>query len=408
MTGKDVILTLCGLFNQDEVLNHGVEFSGEGVRDLSVDDRLTIANMTTEWGALTALFPVDDVTLHWLRRRATYVASSAYRAPPGRSDNNSAAAGAATLHPRLTPAAVEQVALDRMEADANAHYAKTLSLDLASVRPHVAGPNHVKLMHTTHELERQRVLIQKAYLLSCVNGRADDLAQAAQVIKGKRVAPHVHFFVAAASAEVQRHAEERGDWQTLLAAGAQPLPPGCGPCVGMYACARARRGWWAGWHVLRNSCARTTGWSRKRGCRPPPGLGLGVLEDGEVGISATNRNFVGRMGSRKAQAYLASPAVVAASAVAGHICGPYEHVATRPVGSVAYAPPPERGPLTVPLLPGFPSTLAGEVRPTRAFVRSASPVARPGSPWGIRGWGVHVPDPRGRPACVSANGQRRH
>ena len=101
---------------------------------------------------------------------------------------------------------------------------------------------------------------------------------------GKRVAPGVKFYLAAASAWVQQEAERRGIWQTLLDAGANPLPPGCGPCIG---------------------------------------LGVGLLEKGEVGISATNRNFKGRMGSRDAQCYLASPEVVAASAVAGYIAGPH-------------------------------------------------------------------------------------
>jgi homoaconitate hydratase len=116
-----------------------------------------------------------------------------------------------------------------------------------------------------------------------VNARVDDLTAAASVIRGKKVADDVEFYVAAASSEVQSESERRGDWKALLDAGARPLPPGCGPCIG---------------------------------------LGVGLLQDGEVGISATNRNFKGRMGSPKAQAYLASPEVVAASAVAGYITMP--------------------------------------------------------------------------------------
>ena len=108
---------------------------------------------------------------------------------------------------------------------------------------------------------------------------------AAAVLKGRRVAPGVELYVAAASKEIQEESERRGDWEALLGAGARPLPPGCGPCIG---------------------------------------LGTGLLEAGEVGISATNRNFKGRMGSRDAQCYLASPAVVAASAAAGFIRGPGE------------------------------------------------------------------------------------
>jgi len=125
--------------------------------------------------------------------------------------------------------------------------------------------------------------VNKAYLLSCVNSRASDLATAAKILEGKKIHPQVKMYVAAASSRVQSEAEENGDWQNLLSAGALPLPPGCGPCIG---------------------------------------LGVGLLEDGEVGISATNRNFKGRMGSRDSQAYLASPEVVAMSALTGYICGP--------------------------------------------------------------------------------------
>jgi len=133
-------------------------------------------------------------------------------------------------------------------------------------------------------VEKKGVAIQKAYLISCANSRLEDLEAAAWVLCGKRVAPGVKLYLAAASTWVQQEAERRGIWQTLLDAGANPLPPGCGPCIG---------------------------------------LGVGLLEKGEVGISATNRNFKGRMGSRDAQCYLASPEVVAASALAGYIAGPH-------------------------------------------------------------------------------------
>ena len=144
--------------------------------------------------------------------------------------------------------------------------------------PHVSGPDTVQIMSSLAEIEKQKVPIHKAYLLSCVNSRIEDLAAAADVVQGKKVAPGVKFYLGAASKWVQEEAERRGIWKTLLDAGAQPLPAGCGPCIG---------------------------------------LGVGLLEPGEVGISATNRNFKGRMGSRDAKCYLASPEVVAASAVAG-------------------------------------------------------------------------------------------
>ena len=126
--------------------------------------------------------------------------------------------------------------------------------------------------------------------------RAASLAAAAEVVRGKKVAEDVELYIAAASTEVQAESERRGDWQALVQAGARTLPPGCGPCIG---------------------------------------LGTGLLEDGEVGISATNRNFKGRMGSRSAEAYLASPAVVAASAIAGRIAGPanYDNVVAIGLGT---------------------------------------------------------------------------
>ena len=134
--------------------------------------------------------------------------------------------------------------------------------------------------------------IQKAYLLSCVNARFEDLHDAAEVVRarGGRVADGVEFYLAAASAEVQAKAESVGDWQTLVDAGAIPLPPGCGTCIG---------------------------------------LGRGLVGKGEIAISATNRNFKGRMGDPDAQVYLGSPAVVAASALAGFICAPQDF-AERP------------------------------------------------------------------------------
>jgi homoaconitate hydratase len=119
VTGKDVIITLCGLFNQDEVLNHAVEVSGDGVASLTVDDRLAIANMTTEWGALTGLFPVDDVALTWLRTRAAFLASPGYRPPT--TTTHGAGRGP---HPRINDAAIAALAANLVSADPDAYYAK--------------------------------------------------------------------------------------------------------------------------------------------------------------------------------------------------------------------------------------------------------------------------------------------
>ncbi|KAA3607316.1 MAG: homoaconitase [Planctomycetota bacterium] len=304
VSGKDVILALCGYFGQDEVLNHAVEFSGEAVAALDMDSRLTIANMTTEWGALAGVFPVDGVTLDWLKARAA--------ALPEASPSTA----------RFHQDRIAELEARPPAADAGASYAKVLDFDLSSVTPHVCGPNSVKTLHSVRDLASKKIPVQKAYLLSCVNGRVQDLAEAASVVAGSKIHPQVKLYVAAASSVVQAESEARGDWAKLLAAGAIALPPGCGPCIG---------------------------------------LGEGLLEDGEVGISATNRNFKGRMGSREAEAYLASPAVVAASALAGYITGPEAYEAVELNGAVEDQPAASGEAKEIPILPGFPESMEGEL-----------------------------------------------
>jgi homoaconitate hydratase len=287
VVGKDVIVALCGLFNHDEVLNHAVEFAGEGVAGLTIDQRMTIANMTTEWGALAGVFPFDEVCRGYLESRAAYFARG--RRPGVR---RAGSLGGYTAEDVARWWAERSAAGSPHGADEGARYAVELEIDLGTVIPHVSGPNDVKTMHSLPEMESRRVKIDKAWLMSCVNARYEDLAEAARIVKGKRVAAGVEFYLAAASAETQERAREAGDWQALVEAGAIELPPGCGTCIG---------------------------------------LGRGTIKAGEVGISATNRNFEGRMGDRNGQVYLGSPAVVAASAIAGYICAPtrYEETAAR-------------------------------------------------------------------------------
>jgi homoaconitate hydratase len=277
VTGKDVIVALCGLFNNDDVLNHAIEFTGseQTMRSIPVDDRLTIANMTTEWGALSGLFPIDNMLVSWLRAKAT---TSAMLNPELEARG------------RITHAMIDELVNNPLTADPGATYAKSLYLNLSTLSPFVAGPNSVKVATPLKDLEAQTIKVDKAYLVSCTNSRASDIAAAAKVFRDAakdgvipKVADGVKFYIAAASLLEQATAEEAGDWQVLLQAGAQPLPSGCGPCIG---------------------------------------LGTGLLEPGEVGISASNRNFKGRMGSTEAKAYLASPEIVAASALQGKIAGP--------------------------------------------------------------------------------------
>jgi homoaconitate hydratase len=211
---------------------------------------------------------------------------------------------------------------DPPRADDDAVYAGRIRLDLAQVTPHVAGPDSVQLATPLCEIEAQRIRISKAYLVSCANSRLEDIEAAAKVLEGRKVADGVEFYIAAASREVEQRSEETGAWKTLLDAGARPLPPGCGPCIG---------------------------------------LGAGLLEAGEVGISATNRNFKGRMGSRDAQCYLASPAVVAASAAAGRICGSAETSGGRLTAHFEELDGPSATDEKVEILPGFPEQVRGRL-----------------------------------------------
>lgn len=321
VTGKDVIVALCGSFNSDEVLNAALEFTGEGVAALTVDDRLTIANMTTEWGALTGVFPVDEALLNWydqvlakLELRTFSSDQSGIPPPP--------------VHPRINQGRLTRVRAGNLQSDAAAQYSSHLIFDLSTLVPHVSGPNSVKISTPLPILEETKIPIQKAYLVSCTNSRVSDIAAAAAVMKGKQVAPGVEFYIAAASSVVQQESERLGDWDALVLAGAKTLPAGCGPCIG---------------------------------------LGVGLLEEGETGISATNRNYKGRMGHPKAQAYLASPAVVAASAINGYISGPasLDPSALPPIVAPTFSISQGSGSAAdasadaEPLLEGFPATFSG-------------------------------------------------
>jgi homoaconitate hydratase len=302
VSGKDVIITLCGLYNHDEALNAAVEFSGPGVASLSMDARFTVANMSTEWGPIVCWFPVDGITIRYLQNAHRKLQDQGVE--------------------RFTEEDIERWRKAPPQPDPDAVYCARINLDLSQVTPHVSGPDSVQTMHSIAEIEKQKIAIQKAYLVSCVNSRLEDLEAAAWVLCGNKVASGVKFYIGAASAWVQKEAERRGVWQALLDAGAIPLPPSCGPCIG---------------------------------------LGTGLLEKGEIGISATNRNFKGRMGSRDAQCFLASPEVVAASAIAGYIRGARRFPDRKPERQYeemsANAVAGER----VEILPGFPERIQGRL-----------------------------------------------
>ncbi len=236
---------------------------------------LRVGDFLLEWIATNSdrLFPIDSTLTAWLRAKATEYAL--YSSRTAKRFN----------HQRL-----DELFESRLEADEGARYSKYLTLDLSTLCPYVSGPNSVKVATPLAELESRNIRVDRAYIISCTNSRRSDFAAAARVFREAaaggvipKIPSHVNLYIAAASMLEQQAAEEQGDWQVLLDAGAIALPSACGPCIG---------------------------------------LGVGLLEPGEVGISASNRNFKGRMGSPDAQAYLASPEVVAASALAGKIQGP--------------------------------------------------------------------------------------
>jgi homoaconitate hydratase len=178
VTGKDVIVALCGLFNNDEVLNHAIEFTGseETMRTISVDDRLTIANMTTEWGALSGLFPIDSTLQSWLRYKAT--TSAMFDAKDGHKA-------------KFTHERVDDLIQNQLVADQGATYAKSFYLNLSTLSPYgngpanpfyethtdipplVSGPNSVKVATPVKDLEAQNIPVNKAYLVSWYVVHAD-------------------------------------------------------------------------------------------------------------------------------------------------------------------------------------------------------------------------------------------
>jgi 3-isopropylmalate/(R)-2-methylmalate dehydratase large subunit len=244
VTSKDLALHVIGGLGADGALYQSVEWHGEGIEALDVEARMVIANLMAEMGAKNAYIPPDDVTRTWLEGRA--------RKPY------------APIYP-----------------DADAAYAEVVEYDAAAVEPAVAKPHTVDNVAPVREVAGTR--IDQAFLGTCTNGRLSDLAAAARVLEGRKVAPGVRLIVIPASSEVYLAALEAGYLRTFAEAGAAIESPGCGPCMGNH---------------------------------------MGVPAEGEVTISTANRNFRGRMGTQESEIYLASPLVVAASAVAGRIVHP--------------------------------------------------------------------------------------
>ncbi|MGA2973953.1 MAG: 3-isopropylmalate dehydratase large subunit [Spirochaetia bacterium] len=246
VTGKDLILVLIKEITVSGATYAALEFSGSAVDSLSVEARLSMANMAIEAGAKNGIFASDQKVTEYLaartRRPWTHVA-----------------------------------------ADPGAACQRVVRIDASGLEPVVAAPHLPQNVHRASEVRDVR--IDQVIIGSCTNGRIEDLRQAARILKGQRVASGVRCIVIPATPQAYRQAMDEGLFDIFLDAGAIISPPTCGPCLGGH---------------------------------------MGILADGERCVSTTNRNFVGRMGHRTSEVYLASPATAAASAVAGRVASPAE------------------------------------------------------------------------------------
>ncbi len=244
VSGKDVILHIIGKIGVDGALYAAMEFGGPAVAALSMEARLTMSNMAIEAGGKAGLFEVDDVARAWLDGRCErpYV---------------------------------------EYHADADAEYDRVVRVDVSQIEPTVSWPHLPSNTHTV--AESRHIAIDQAVIGSCTNGRIEDMRAAAEVLRGRTVAPTVRCIVIPATQKVYRQCVDEGLMDVFLDAHCAVSTPTCGPCLGGY---------------------------------------MGILAAGERAVATTNRNFVGRMGDPTSEVYLASPAVAAASAVAGHIAQP--------------------------------------------------------------------------------------
>jgi 3-isopropylmalate/(R)-2-methylmalate dehydratase large subunit len=246
VSGKDIILYIIGRIGVDGALYRAMEFTGETVRDLTMADRFTMANMVVEAGAKNGIFIPDQTTENYVKSRAKR----------------------------------EYVLLDSAP---DAAYHSVIDIDVGQIEPQVAFP---PLPSNTKGISQVGdIRLDQSVIGSCTNGRIEDLRIAAEVLRGRKVAPHMRLIVIPATQEIYKTAMKEGLLDIFIDANAVVSTPTCGPCLGGY---------------------------------------MGILADGERTVSTTNRNFVGRMGHRNSEIYLVSPAVAAASAVLGRIGGPEE------------------------------------------------------------------------------------
>ena len=246
ISGKDVILHIIGMIGVDGARYKSMEFVGDGIAELTMDDRFTIANMAIEAGAKNGIFPVDELTIEYMKEHA----AREFKA---------------------------------YEADEDAEYDETYTIDLSTLRPTVAFPHLPENTKTIDEIGD--IAIDQVVIGSCTNGRISDMRIAAEVMNGRTCAPGVRVIVIPATQAVYLQMIKEGLAEIFINAGAIVSTPTCGPCLGGH---------------------------------------MGILAHGEKSVSTTNRNFVGRMGAIDSEIYLASPAVAAASAITGKISSPEE------------------------------------------------------------------------------------
>ena len=246
VSGKDVILHIIGMIGVDGALYKSMEFVGEGVSSLSMDDRFSMANMAIEAGGKNGVFEADEKTLEYVREHSV----KSYKV---------------------------------YKADSDAEYVETYEIDLGEVKPTVAFPH---LPSNTRTIDKVgEVKIDQVIIGSCTNGRIEDLRVAAEILKGRKVHPDIRCIIIPATQKIWKQAMGEGLFDIFIDSGAAVSTPTCGPCLGGH---------------------------------------MGILAKGERAVATTNRNFVGRMGHPESEVYLSSPAIAAASAVAGKIASPEE------------------------------------------------------------------------------------
>lgn len=244
---KDLILRLIGMISADGATYKALEFCGETIDHMPMTQRLTIANMAVEAGAKVGLFPSDKITQEYLKQQ-------------GRGD-------------RYKP----------LQPDADAIYERTIDIDVSKLEPMVSKPHTVD--NTSLASDLKDIRINQAFIGTCTNGRLEDIAEVAMILKGKQVQTNVRLLVCPASRSIMLAASRAGYINAIIEAGGVILPPGCAACLGLH---------------------------------------QGILGDGEVCISTANRNFKGRMGNPEGFIYLSSTATAAASALTGYITDPRE------------------------------------------------------------------------------------